>query len=70
MKSLWATLSARWLRAYRPVPAPPSAPRLSVADLSPALRRDLNLGDSLPGEDDFSLRPSIRTRMISPFAGF
>jgi hypothetical protein len=45
-------------------------PLLSVSEISPHLRRDLNLGDDLPGEVDFSLRPSIRGRMISPFAGF
>jgi hypothetical protein len=70
MMSLWTVLSGRWLRARWPEPPASSVPLLSVSEISPHLRRDLNLGDDLPGEVDFSLRPSIRGRMISPFAGF
>ncbi|KJV07172.1 hypothetical protein VZ95_20175 [Elstera litoralis] len=70
MMSLWTVLPGRWLRGRWPEPSSPSVPLLSIAEITPHLRRDLNLGEDLPGEADFSLRPSIRGRMISPFAGF
>lgn len=70
MVSLWTVLSGRWLRARWPEPSAASVPLLSITEIPSHLRRDLNLGEALPGEADFSLRPSIRGRMISPFAGF